>query len=93
MKPTKIIKHEDGTTEHIYGTINVRMFFDSDNKLHRSGDRPAVTIGKGKSQLAEWFKHGERHRIGKPAVIEANYIEYWENGKKLRRVQTHEPCD
>jgi hypothetical protein len=54
MKPTKIIKHEDGTTEHIYGTINVRMFFDSDNKLHRSGDRPAVTIGKGKSQLAEW---------------------------------------
>jgi hypothetical protein len=57
------------------GTICV---LDENAKLHSTNDEPALITPTGEKS---WYKHGELHRIGKPAIIFPDGEEWYFNGK------------
>ena len=52
------------------------------DKLHRSGDLPAVIFPDGHQ---EWYQNGRLHRLHNPAVINANGDQYWYHHGLLHR--------
>jgi len=56
---------------------------DEYDRLHRIGG-PAVVNGDCK----HYFVHGKRHRMDGPAVITPTRMEFWENGKLIRTLET-----
>jgi hypothetical protein len=53
--------------------------------VHRGNDLPAITIiGWRGRKRQEWYSHGRRHRIGKPAIISYDVKEWWHRGKRHR---------
>lgn len=54
-------------------------------KIHRSGDLPAITmVDWDGRKIQEWYSHGRRHRIDKPAVISYGVKEWWYRGQRHR---------
>lgn len=51
---------------------------------HREGDKPAVIYPDGSE---EYYRYGSLHRIDLPARITTTEIEYWENGKMIKRME------
>ena len=52
-------------------------WYDSENRLHRKDDLPAVERYDG---MNKWYKHGLRHRVGGPAVINKENQQWYFNG-------------
>ena len=49
-------------------------------KLHRDNDKPAVVwYSLDNNDYCMWYRYGKLHRIGKPAVMYLDQVEYWVN--------------
>jgi hypothetical protein len=72
----------------LYDIRGFRRFDDrieihnSEGKLHRDGDKPAVIFSDGSRW---WYKEGKLHR-DKPACIDRNGSKYWyKDGKLIKK--------
>lgn len=64
----KVVVHDNGGT----------FWYDSDNKLHREGDQPAIALRCG---YKAYYTHGKLNRLTGPAIIHADGGgEYWLDG-------------
>ena len=66
-------------------------WLDSANKLHRSGDLPAIVWRSG---MMEWYQHDNRHRgNGLPAFIQADGRMSWFEHDEKTGDQDDPPSD
>lgn len=70
----------DRESYKVYDQRGKSLWMDVNNHYHKV-DGPALVDSCGR-QL--WYWHGLRHRIGGPAVIEANVEEWWVHGRQHR---------
>ncbi len=63
LRYCRVVTNSDGS----------RMYFDSDNLLHRD-DGPAALWADG---TEIWYQHGLRHRVGGPAITWPNGSPSW----------------
>ena len=84
-----IILIPDGEPFIIENTICIE-YYDGNADLHRE-DGPAIVPRNNPDGLHEWYCHGQRHRIGAPAVYEyassygACYGAWWLYGIEIAR--------
>ena len=58
-------------------------WYNSEGKLHREGDKPAIIESDG---YKSYCINGKHHRENGPAVIHPNgNVEYWLNGEELTK--------
>lgn len=90
-KPTLFKKsstsHKNGETcvkiKGLKARIKMTLYYNSENVLHREGDRPALVINGTRI----WYKNGMVHRDGdKPAIIKTNNtsLQYYKENKLHR---------
>lgn len=78
--------HRDGDLPASISSGNKSWY--KNNLCHRDNDLPAQIIREG--EILIWFKHGKKHRIGAPALIQKRhsyhmaYEEWWFEGNKHR---------
>ena len=72
---------DEGLPAYLSASGNTKKWYKFGD-LHREGDQPAIEWEDGGS---EYYKNGQRHRDGGPAVIRANGdLDWYQNGKLHR---------
>jgi hypothetical protein len=77
--------HRDGDQPAVIWFDGTRLWYYRNGCIHRNGDKPAVITMAGN----QWWKNGQLHRDGLPAIIGPNNtLQWWFHGHRVTRAQS-----